>query len=445
MIESASMSYDVRCPMHGSIPLNERERKIIDNPYYQRLRFISQLGFSALVYPGATHSRFSHGLGVMHLAGKIFDHIISSAPDLRRHLSGAGQLDYWRQIVRFAGLLHDSGHLPFSHAYEPLLPKREGLSLPLQWYRQPSPQEQASHEDFSVAVVHALAQESPPLLSMEEARDVSALINGNITPHSFAGGRGDGDEFNILPLLKQIISGEIDADRMDYLRRDAYFAGVSYGYFDLDRLVQALGYVPSPSGLLMTLDENALYTYENFLMTRFHMTMQVYLHKTVLLFNHYLHRAVQEGEIECNLESNMDSFLQTREDSIMARLYEARDRRWASRIVHRNPFSRLAQFKGGAEQEDRERILAALREADIETIHIREERTLSNLGEGEEGQVPAIQVREERLGRTSWGPLHEKSVLLDRYNQIFVIENIYCPPEDYQRGMDILRSLPPRV
>lgn len=441
MIQSVPPPYEVRCPLHGSIPFNERERAIIDHPYYQRLRFISQLGFSSLVYPGATHNRFSHGLGVMHLAGRIFDQIISNSPEILSRLEAVGALAYCRQIIRFAGLLHDIGHPPFSHSFEPLLPRRGGLPLPADWYGHLEPEGQASHEDYSVALVHALASEPGGPLSMEEARDIGGLIHDAVLPSPGLSDLGGGAALNIFPLMKQIISGEIDADRMDYLRRDAYFAGVAYGYFDQDRLVSALSCVSTLGGLVMALEHNALYTYENFLMTRFHMAMQVYLHKTVLVFEHFLHRAVESGEIECRLERDLEQFLGAREDTIMARLHAAREHCWASRIVNRRPFSRLVRLGEDTSHGERERMLKALADAGIETVHIREERRLSSLGTGQEGDGYAIQVREEHLGRPGLRPLHEVSVLLERYNQIFVIENIYCSPRDYQRGIEVLRAL----
>jgi HD superfamily phosphohydrolase len=427
--------------MHGSIPFNEREARIIDHPLYQRLRAISQLGFSSLVYPGATHTRFSHGLGVMLLAGRIFDQIVASLSDPLRRQLGEGELEYYRQIVRFAGLLHDVGHLPFSHTFEPLLPELEKLPVPRDWYARPDTRRRATHEDYSVAAVYALSEEAAPLLSAQEARDVAALINEHVTPAPTLTGAGNGAAGNVFPLLKQIISGEIDADRMDYLRRDAHFAGVAYGYFDQDRLIQGLTCVATPEGLMMALDHNALYAYENFLMTRFHMAMQVYLHKTVLLFDHYLRQAIEEGEITCPLDRDLDSFLAARDDVIMARLHEARHRRWAGRIVRREPFSRLIQLTDDTEAAARTRIPAALQEAGIEHIHIREERRLSNLGVASETQAFPVHVYEERLGEARWRPLHEVSVLLERYNQVFVIENIYCPQQGFAEGVEVVRAL----
>lgn len=447
MSKPQAMPFEIRCPMHGSIPFNERERAIIDHPTYQRLRFISQLGFSSLVYPGATHTRFSHGLGVMHLAGRIFDQIISTSPEVMEGLRNKEDRNYCRQVIRLAGLLHDVGHSPFSHAFEPLLPRRSFLPLPLDWYREPNPEAQATHEDYSVALIHALAETPGGPLDPQEARDIAALVHSEILPSPGLSGMGKGGGLNVFPLMKNIISGEIDADRMDYLPRDAHFAGVAYGYFDLQRLVSALSCVSTEGGLGMALEQNALYTYENFLMTRFHMAMQVYLHKTVLLFDHFLHRAVNSGEIECglenDLENNLDKFLDAREDTIMAKLHAARHKTWSGRIVERRHFSRLMQMPDNTTEAERERILDALANEGIETIHIREERRLSTLGTELESDGFPIQVREERLGRASLKPLHEVSVLLERYNQVFVIENLYCPPEDYSHGIEVLRSLEP--
>ncbi len=448
VLPPSAVPYEVRCPIHGSIPFNEREARIIDHPFYQRLRAIAQLGFSSLAFPGATHSRFSHGLGVMLLAGRIFDRIVSSFPESLRRGFGEGELEHYRQIVRFAGLLHDVGHLPFSHAFEPLLPKIKNLPVPTKWYHPGGdPERRATHEDFSVAVVAALARETPTLLSETEAREVASLINGAIAPSPTLAGTdangnfGGGPARNVFPLLKQIISGEIDADRMDYLQRDAHFAGVAYGYFDRERLIQGLGCASTEEGLTMSLDHNALYAYENFLMTRFHMAMQVYLHKTVLLFDHYLHRAVEEGEIECPLERDLENFLAARDDTVMAKLFQAKRRPWSGRIVDRKPFSRLVRLREDASEEERSSILRALRDAKIEHIHVRTERRLSGLGVDPESREFPIQVYEERLGEESWRPLHEVSVLLERYNQVFVIENIYCAPDAFREGTELLRRL----
>jgi hypothetical protein len=433
-MDAPPAAYEIRCPVHGTIPFSARELQVINHPLVQRLRCVSQLGLASLVFPGATHTRFNHSLGVMHLAGRVFDQI---APSLGLSGGPAGEPhSYWRTVVRLAGLLHDVGHPPFSHTFEPLLPNKGRLPLPREWYRHLDPAARASHEDFSVAAIHALAQQSPPLLTLAEARDICALIDDGIVPTerlSRHAGRS-----SIYPVLKQIISGEIDADRMDYLPRDAHFAGVTYGHFDIERLIHALSSVETPHGRVMSLDHGALYTYENFLMARFHMAMQVYFHKTLLAFEYYLTQAVQDREIEFAIDGSVESLLNAREDVVTAKLYEARHRPWSARIVNRQPMRRLLELHEPRYQERREAILARLQEAEIKVVRLREQRRLSTLGL--EGVIP-VYVEETDLGRTRIQPLHEVSGLLVRYNQLFTIENVYCDQADYPRAVQALEGV----
>ena len=128
--------FEVRCPVHGSIPFNVRERDIINHPFVQRLRSISQLGLAQFVFPGATHTRFSHALGVMHLTGRVFDQLIREVERETGVPLAPEERDRARQVARLAGLLHDLGHPPFSHTFEPLLPLRRTLPMPREWYAE---------------------------------------------------------------------------------------------------------------------------------------------------------------------------------------------------------------------------------------------------------------------------------------------------------------------
>ena len=414
MDASSPAPFEVRCPLHGSIPFDARERAIIDHRFVQRLRYISQLGFASLVFPGATHTRFSHSLGVMHLAGQVFDQVALKSAAYRDCGFSSAAHARFRGIVRLAGLLHDLGHPPFSHSFEPLLPDREQLPLPWDWYRSGEKTGRATHEDYSVAAIRALAEEKPDLMP------------------------------TVYPLLKQIVSGEIDADRMDYLRRDAHFAGVSYGLFDLPRLIQSLSCTVMDGGLVMTLAHDALYTYENFLMARFHMAMQVYFHKTLLPFEYFLKRAVQDGEIELVLDGSLESFLSAREDHVMNLLHRAKGGRWAAKIVNRRPLSRLLRMSDLPDGESRARVMKAVAKLEgegCEIIHLKEERRLSNLGWSNTGKDEApIYVEQQILGRPEWLPLETVSVLLERYNQVFTIEALYCDPAEAERGLAALRE-----
>ncbi|MEM3594830.1 MAG: HD domain-containing protein, partial [Candidatus Jordarchaeaceae archaeon] len=141
--------YEIRDPIHGFIELNEWERDIINHPIFQRLRRIRQLGLTDFVYPGATHTRFEHSLGVMHVATKIFDQIVKHRRDfLKKELSFTeGGLERDRVLVRLSSLLHDIGHPPFSHATEDLM------------NRNPETNKAYKHENYSAAAVIFLMQD----------------------------------------------------------------------------------------------------------------------------------------------------------------------------------------------------------------------------------------------------------------------------------------------
>lgn len=431
--------YEVRCPLHGSIPFNGRERDIVNHPFVQRLRSVSQLGLAQFVFPGATHTRFSHALGVMHLAGRIFDRLIRSVERDTGAALADDERERLRQVARLAGLLHDLGHPPFSHTFEPLLPPRRALPMPRHWYPRLDLDVRATHEDFSVALVYALAQRAPALLPLDEAQDICALIDQAVQPTPALTSVGSSVRHNLYPLLKQTIGGEIDADRMDYLLRDAHFAGVAYGNFDLERLIQSLTSVETPRGRVMALDQSGIYTFENFLLARFHMAMQVYFHKTLLAFEHCLTQAVREEEISLSMDGTIDNFMAAREDVVLAKLYAARKERWTSRIVDRRPLRRVLELHEPEDSALRRRVLAALGEAKLPIVHLREQRTLSALGRDPDS-FP-VYLQETVLGRTRTRPLQQASVLLDRYNQLFRVENVYCDAGDYDRAVKVLEPI----
>jgi uncharacterized protein len=217
----------LRDPIHGSIRLDAWSLPLVDSPVLQRLRRIQQLGTAHLVYPGAHHKRFEHSLGAHHLAGRL--------------AAGAGLDDDESRTVRAAALLHDVGHGPFSHAFEELL-KDEGRR----------------HE-----------QTSQDLIRWGPLADL--LRQGGLDPVAVAdivGGKG---------LLAPIVAGSLDADRMDYLLRDAHYTGMRSNV-DVDRLVEVVARDPRHG---LVLEESGTLAAEALLAMRFLMYPAVYLHHTV--------------------------------------------------------------------------------------------------------------------------------------------------------------------
>jgi uncharacterized protein len=218
-------------PVYGFITIDHPLLlQIIAHPYYQRLRRVHQMAFASLVYPGAVHSRLHHSLGAYHLMCGALTELKSKGVDI----SPAEELG-----AKIAILLHDVGHGPFSHALEYQL------------------LENIHHEDLSLLIMHHLNKE------MEGQLETAITI--------FTG------KYH-KPFLHQLISGQLDVDRMDYLTRDSFFSGVSEGVIGYDRILKML---TVQHGELMV-EEKGIYSIEKFLVSRRLMYWQVYLHKTVL-------------------------------------------------------------------------------------------------------------------------------------------------------------------
>jgi uncharacterized protein len=230
MVAEAHRSYEIRCPVYGFVEVNDWEWQIISLPAFQRLRRIRQLAWTDYVFPGAMHTRFEHSLGVMHMATKLFDGIVQRSGDILK--SELGYTDYGleqhRTLVRLAALLHDVGHGPFSHAAEELLPIRDADT-----------HERYTHEHYSAEIVRRhfgdLIKNHPLNMNYDfSADDVANLLEGK-------------PEAGNALFWRDLISGQLDADRMDYLLRDSLHCGVSYGRYDWQRLIQTVTALPVPA------------------------------------------------------------------------------------------------------------------------------------------------------------------------------------------------------
>ncbi len=231
----------VRDPLWKNVRLDETARQLVDSAPFQRLRYVRQLGLAHLVYPGATHTRFEHALGAYHLAS-LTTGLLAESGSLR-------EVDPVEvEVVRAAALLHDIGHYPFSHALEEIgAPHHEEVARPL-----------VTRGAIADILRRALGSDAP--------NRIMALIRGES-----------------LSPLQGLISGSLDLDKLDYLRRDAFMCGVPYGEIDVERLLTAIAVVRDPDTLAHSIGvaEKALSALESLLFAKYQMYRNVYWHHTV--------------------------------------------------------------------------------------------------------------------------------------------------------------------
>lgn len=234
----------IRDPIHGFIPLRPVEAALVETRAFQRLRRVHQLALTHYVYPGAEHTRFTHALGVCHVAGQLCDTLG------REGFPVAAQ-----EHVRIAALLHDLGHPPYSHAGE------RGVRHELRTLRLVRSSE--------VAAVLTRFDVDPDA--------ICALIDGT----------GD-------PVGSAIVSGELDADRMDYLLRDSRMCGVRYGEFDIARVIESATVVEVDGRRRLGVRGSGLHAAEGLILARYSMFQQVYFHRTRRILDIFLDEALPE-------------------------------------------------------------------------------------------------------------------------------------------------------
>ncbi len=318
---------EFRCPVHGFIRVTELELAIINHPAFQRLRRIRQLAWTDYIYPGAMHTRFEHSLGVMHIADMLFTTLVDRDAEILRseYNFAEGQLDRTRQIIRLAALVHDLGHGPFSHAAEDNFPfKTEGK----RWV----------HEDYSAAVVDFILKDM-----IENHREAASwgITTNNIKEIFLTTPR------NKIDLIwKNIISGQLDADRMDYLLRDAYHCGVQYGNYDLRRLSREVCLIEDQDlgGHRIGITDDGLHAAEGLIIARYMMFTQVYFHKTRVIFDYHLSEAIKnlfktsEGQFPAPVESGIGEFIRWDDWRVLGKFSDGEGGEHAKNLLMRDHF-----------------------------------------------------------------------------------------------------------
>jgi hypothetical protein len=274
-------------PVHHFIELEPAEARLLDTPALQRLRRLRQLGLAYLAFPSAEHSRFSHALGALAVGTRAFDELLHHG---RQFFTNEDDVAYQRRLVRAALILHDVGHGPFSHACEAVVGVR--------------------HEDRTLAIL-ARPEIQAHLADIDvDSQHVADLILG----------QGQSQ----FPVLAELVSGpNLDADRMDYLQRDAYFTGVAGGKYDADQLLGSLRIFHIDDALVLGIDRRGVVALESFLLARYMMFASVYFHHTTRMFERILQDALRELWPDPRLLDPIDEFLRWDDFRV---LNELRDR-----------------------------------------------------------------------------------------------------------------------
>jgi len=236
-------------PIYGFINIpSEVHYDIIQHPYFQRLRRLKQLGLSYYVYPGATHTRFEHAIGVMHLISLSINELRKKGKEISTEEADA---------VLIAGLMHDIGHGPFSHTLEGAFFAK------------------LNHEDITLLYMKEMNKEMGGKLS----------LGIEIFQNKYKKG-----------FLHSLVSSQLDMDRLDYLKRDSFYSGVSEGGIGTERIIKMLRVVNDG----LAVEEKGIYSVEQFIVARRIMYWQVYLHKTVIAAEEMLKKAILRAKQECN-------------------------------------------------------------------------------------------------------------------------------------------------
>lgn len=426
------MSVEVRDPVHGTIILNSGETKIVDSPEFQRLRAIKQLGFADVSFPGATHTRFLHSIGVCHLAGIVFDQIFKTFPFSNRSVRKR-----LRQTFRLAALLHDVGHGPLSHTTEDVMPSMKDLNIKIYDKRRKKNQDRASHEDFTIKYI----TDSPLTLALKESFPdltpihIASLVDKTLTiSDDFFIEQG----MDFRPILSQLVSSELDIDRMDYLERDSYFTGTNYGRIDLNWLTSNMTYHILNEKLFLSLNRRALYTFDDFLISRHHIHLMVYFHHKSLVFEEMLNKYLTSSECNFFLPSDINEY--TKYNDFM--LYEhlaGSSNEWAQRISKRRPYKVLVEFHNSGESCRTENIRKILEAEGIFCIFASSKARLSKYHTVSlEDRALQIYVKDQYDRWDKPAPIDQSTEIFQRYEGARIINRLYVAPEEYSLAEKIL-------
>ena len=430
---------EIRDPVHGSIELNAGESLVIETPEYQRLRQIKQLGFSEFSFPGATHNRYLHSIGVTHVAGLVFDQIFRGLPTTLDE-SSRKRL---RQTTKLAALLHDIGHGPLSHTTEEVMPALKDLQIGVYSTHRSTESAnalnslRANHEDYTIKYItdSPLSQVLQAAFPDMTPLHVACLIDKTlICPDDFFIVNG----LDYRPLLSQVVSSELDCDRMDYLERDSYYCGTNYGKFDLLWMVGNLTTHLRNDKFYLAINRRALYTFDDFLLSRHHMHLMVYTHHKSIVYEEMLNLYLTSKDCSFALPADIREYTTYTDYKLYEHLAQSQNP-WAQRIAQRRPYRILIELHSTEESPRAEMILKTLKTEGIHALWASSKARLSKYHSGTpEDRALQIFVVDPYDRWDKPVPIDQSTEIFKRYEGARIIDRLYVAPENFAKADTIL-------
>ena len=411
---------EIRDPVHGSIPINDAEIEILEHPFFQRLRNIKQLGFSEYVFPGATHTRYLHSIGVMNVATLVFNSLFKD--------QNSKEILRLKETLRLGCLLHDIGHAPLSHSTESVMPNVSELKLPRHFAVDVD--RQATHEDYTIKSItdSSFTQSFKGVIAEFGVHPdaVAELVVGETKNPEYFTVKG----INYFPLLHQLVSSEMDCDRMDYLLRDSYFCGVSYGKFDLDWIIDNLKICVDGNQAFLGISERAISTFDDFLLSRFHMFMMVYFHYRAVCLEQMLLRYFESAKSEYSIPADIEAY-QEHDDPYLYKVLKHSQNIWAKRIVKNSIPKKILETFGAAHLPQMHELERFLKSENIDYIKCSSKGRLSKYYSANSPQThyPMKVMRESSLlsvNHTSVKNIQEATNLFQKYSESHAVNRIHC-------------------
>ncbi len=420
---------EIRDPLHGSMYFSDPEVKILDTLEFQRLRSIKQLGFSEFSFPGATHNRYLHSLGVSHIAGTVFDSIFRVYP-----FKKASKKNQFKQLCRLAAMLHDLGHGPLSHTTEQVMPLLSKLNLSV----FDGNDRQANHEDYTLKFLLDSNITEVIKTNFEFSPYHVALLIDKSLPEKddyFMDG-----SISVRPILSQIVSSELDADRMDYLERDSYFCGTNYGKVDIEWLIQNLTLHIKDEKMYLALGRRALYSFDDFLISRHHMHLMVYFHHKSIIYEEMLNKYLMSPECDFVLPADIQNYTKYNDYKLYEHLSLSANQ-WAQRISQRKPFKVLIEAHSIGENDRVEQLKMALEQENFSTIHASSHARLSKYHSGSPtDKAMDIFVVDQYDKWVQPSPINDSTEIFKKYEGTRVIDRIYIDPDQYEKAEQFISS-----